>query len=761
MRRGYMSNHSRFPQGESQNPYQQHPFGTQLRDQYGRLIPGEFNTATKTPMGLSGALTPPQTDPALQSSRDKAILAYADMLDSRGTVQGHAMAEKLRGRPIGDIVSAASGGSNARGTNPYYDRDAGQGGIGTNNAPGTAAFAGPYFWTGPSLQQKLPPASGERIAVRLPGANAIPARPPKNASDAEKEAWMDRVEATNRDIASPHDVVEKPAWKNPDPLGSNDPRIAVRENRQWKAFDDTDPNTDANLVATAGREAAASGRSVGLTTGPDGRAVASGDVMTRYGPVGVTPAPGMAAKVAADTAEATRRTASAGREVMSGIAGVPWIPDLPRRPTMPTEWQKSQIALQNQIIKDNPRIGIAGTPENEDFVARMNEDPTEDMRALAGDVSKKYAGSAKPPTVSSASAPVTPPPAQGSTDSIPRADTAAEARVRLDRARGNSLSEADAALIERRDNQLAAEHAQHSADVKDADATAKARIIDQFNAAHLENPIDTVKNPDYQPPTGYRAPTATSSPSQLPILDAADYPSKAQQWAASLRGVASEDGPGIVTQPQPNAGPLVPRTSRNQPANPAIGDSSTSTAQASENPAHPTPNASTPVPQPNPSSYGPSAIPSGGDPHETNGAVALAAAKGNGMNEALKPQMQSTHTDSSQFTPQMDNSFTKGDPSDPLQVATTAGQIKYGGPTSDSDWRRIFPTMPGDWPKANGDSGNQVASANLGAGSSSGIGNNDDDLLRRMRGGVSVPGSDAPGQSYQSPQMQNDGYATV
>lgn len=78
------------------NPTTQHNFGTTGADQYGKL-PGEWNRGTGQPMGLRGALTPPQTDSNLQTPLDRARLAYAAM---RGTVPISPTVDQLN-RPGG------------------------------------------------------------------------------------------------------------------------------------------------------------------------------------------------------------------------------------------------------------------------------------------------------------------------------------------------------------------------------------------------------------------------------------------------------------------------------------------------------------------------------------------------------------------------------------------------------------------------------------------------------------------------------------
>ena len=267
-------------------------FGAQLRNANGQPAAGEFNTATGRHIGSPRNVQMPiSRDAELQTPDEKAQLeAERRTGDRNGSLydsapqsawqqlQAHraqavpwteALARGI-GSSAGAPPDADGAGAGVKGTNPYYRR-------GGDNAPGTLAFQGPNVWTGPSTDQKLPP-----------GANAIAAAGPRSPDGTPAaRALMERVAAIDDEIAKPHDVAARPAWANPDPLGSNDPRVAAREDRQLAAFDASDPNTDANRVAAAGRDAAVSGKP-------------SGDIQTQYGTVSVTP-PDRDAPMSADS----------------------------------------------------------------------------------------------------------------------------------------------------------------------------------------------------------------------------------------------------------------------------------------------------------------------------------------------------------------------------------------------------------------------------------------------------------------------------
>jgi len=131
------------------------------------------------------------------------------------------------------------------------------------------------------------------------------------------------------------------------------------------------------------------------------------------------------------------------------------------------------------------------------------------------------------------------------------------------------------------------------------------------------------------------------------------------------------------------------------------------------------------------------------------------------------PQMQPTHMPGNAATGNsaLDQAVTPRSGAGSLTAQTTAGQIDKSSLTNASDWAHTFqPRLPVDWDKINSDPSKQFngpdsPDAPSGAGSNVASNDDEDDLIKKMRGAVSVPGSDAPGQSYQSPQMQNDAYA--
>lgn len=315
------------PHPSGPGPLRQTKFGTTGANQFGRL-PGEWNRTTGTPMGANDALTPPQTDPALQTPLDRARIAYAGMR--------------------GPITAPAAGV--------------------------TTSPAAP--WTGPSIAEHRADAGGEKVAVRLPGANAVDAAGPRPPSGTPAAAeWADKVMAINRDIARPHDAAARPSWvpiENPDngPGAGNAAPFRGSTAAEVTEFNRNAPGSADSDAARALR--ANAGKNVAIQT-PYGTAKSAGPLPSSPIPTGGTD----------ELAAAVNAQGGPRGEAKAG----------------PTAYQQSQIALQKQIIADHPEIGVKDSPANREFVARMADDPDQDMGKLAEQIAPKASAVASAPVV--------------------------------------------------------------------------------------------------------------------------------------------------------------------------------------------------------------------------------------------------------------------------------------------------------------------------------------------------------------------------
>lgn len=308
--------------------------GSMQLDQYGNRVPG-VNINGRPAISARNVLTPLPSDPLMDSPEESAR-------------RNQAMQDALRMEAKARSSQVAAGGSPLASTpaqagTSLADKRAAEeaeldrlGGIAGFKAPS------PSYWNGPSTAEKLPPDSSEKVAVRLPGANAVDAagpRPP--AGTAAAAAWAAKIRGINEEIAAPHDLPapEKPAAPSTKGL----------------------PATAADIAALNANDRAIAAEKAGATATPADAEAAAGSGKTIKTPYG--------------DASSTSAGAKPG----------------------PTDYQQQQIALQKKILADHPALGDANSPESKAFVAAHKADPGADLAALAAKVDPPKAVAAATP----------------------------------------------------------------------------------------------------------------------------------------------------------------------------------------------------------------------------------------------------------------------------------------------------------------------------------------------------------------------------
>ena len=105
----------------------------------------------------------------------------------------------------------------------------------------------------------------------------------------------------------------------------------------------------------------------------------------------------------------------------------------------------------------------------------------------------------------------------------------------------------------------------------------------------------------------------------------------------------------------------------------------------------------------------------------------------------------------------LSNAVTPGAGADSLTAQTTPGKIQYGGPTSNSDWARMFaPTPVADWSKIG--SNHQVAAADSPAAAPAPGPDDEDEKLKQLRAGTADPAAGGD-NTTQSPAAQTQDIA--